>query len=289
VTAVTGWARKVPVHNSRSYLKNPHPVSPPVEAAPEPRLIACELAALDAVCACFAEFSPTHLLHLGAVTAVGDALRDPATATRVNTNATARLAELCADTGARMVFASTDMVFDGDQAPYAPDAPTAPLSQYGRTKAAAERAVCAMPHVVIARLPLMYGFPATPRPTTFVKQAAALRSGEPLRLFVDEYRTPIGLRDAARALVALATGELTGIVHVAGPERLSRYEMGERFAAALGVQKPNLVGISRTELATTEPRPQDLSLDGSRFAKDFPSVAPGAISAETIGKETVAT
>jgi len=128
----------------------------------------------------------------------------------------------------------------------------------------------------------MYGLPASPRETTFASQVRALRAGEPLRLFTDEFRTPISLRDAANALVGLCRTDLTGLIHVAGPERLSRYELVERCAVVMKIESPHLEPISRLSIDSPEPRPADLSLDAARFVRDHPKLAPGPILVESI-------
>jgi dTDP-4-dehydrorhamnose reductase len=246
-----------------------------------------DLADPTAIAAVLVKHRPTHIIHLAAVTAVADAWRDPQRATAVNTDATAQIADWANQHSAKMLFVSTDMVFDGETAPYDEDDEPQPLSCYGRTKAAAERAICELPGALIVRLPLMYGFPAAPRETTFVKQVAALRAGEPLTLFTDEYRTPISLIDAARALLALATSDVRGVIHVAGPERMSRYEMGVRFASALDIPHPNLIAASRLTVEAAEPRAADLSLDGERFTALFPALAPRPIGRATLGTSAV--
>ncbi|MCB9866861.1 MAG: SDR family oxidoreductase [Phycisphaerales bacterium] len=242
----------------------------------------CDLADSETLRARLDESQPDCVVHLGAVTAVGSAYGNPGYARRVNTDATRILGEWCAAHNRRLVFVSTDMVFDGESAPYSESAVAAPLSQYGRTKADAERAIAHLPGVLTVRLPLMYGFSFNSSDTTFAKQIAALRAGDPLNLFTDEYRTPVALADAARALVVLAASDLTGVIHVAGPERLSRYAMVERFAAALEIPHPKLVPISRLSIAAPEPRPADLSLDGRRFADLFTQCAPRPISPATL-------
>lgn len=224
-----------------------------------------------------AAFQPTHVLHVGAMTAVGEAYANPQEATRINSVATEVLAEAASSVDARFVFTSTDMVFDGASAPYKEDDAVCPLSHYGRTKAEAEGCLARLDRALVVRLPLMYGFPVARRPGTFAGQVAALRSGESLRLFTDEYRTPLWLADAAVALIALARSQETGVIHVAGPERLSRFEMGERFAECLGIGEPRIVAASRLDIDSAEPRPEDLSLDGSRFNALFPDVNPAPI------------
>jgi dTDP-4-dehydrorhamnose reductase len=237
----------------------------------------------DALRTCVAAFRPTHLVHLGAMSAVADCYSRPDEAHVVNTVATQVLAEAAEDVGARFIYSSTDMIFGGDAAPYREADPPKPLSHYGRTKAAAERVLIGMDGGLVVRIPLLCGLPCNGRETTFAKQIAALRSGQPLRLFTDEFRTPVWLADAARAIIGLARSALTGVIHIAGPERLSRYELLARGARLLGIASPNLIGISRLDVPAPEPRPADLSLDGSRFAQLFPKLAPEPLRAAVFG------
>lgn len=229
-----------------------------------------ELADPAALQVCARAFRPSHVLHIGAMTAVSECFARPDDATRVNTIATQALAEAAAEFGARFVFVSTDMVFAGDRAPYAETDPPLPLSQYGRTKAAAEIAIQHVRGTVTVRLPLLFGYPRTARTTTFASQIAALRDLKPLKLFTDEHRTPLWLPDAAAALLLIARSEATGVLHVAGPQRLSRYEMLTEAAAGLGVTESRLIPISRLSVQAGEPRPADLSLRDDRFASLFP-------------------
>ncbi len=241
-----------------------------------------DLRDLDALRAAVRDARPTHIMHLGAMTAVADCYADPAGAALANVRATEVLAEAAAQCGARLVFSSTDMVFDGSSPPYREDSPTCPLSTYGRTKVRAEQALAERPQALVVRIPLMYGFALNGRRTTFAQQMEALRAGRPLKLFVDEFRTVVWLADAARALIGLARGEACGLLHIAGPERLSRLELVRRCAALLGLSDAHLEPISRLDAAGPEPRPADLSLDGSRFASCYPALVPGPLRAEAL-------
>jgi dTDP-4-dehydrorhamnose reductase len=218
--------------------------------------------------------NPDIILHAAALARVDDCRRDPALARQVNVEATARLAAF----GGRFAFVSTDLVFDGERAPYREGDARLPLSVYGRTKADAEAAVLAVPGTAIVRVSLLAGPSKNGRPNFWDDLADALRAGRPATLFADEWRTPLAYADAARALVTLARSDAAGVWHAGGPERLSRLDMGRRLAAALGVSDAPLVAGERNAGAA-EPRPADVSLDSAKFRAAFPAWRPRAFDA----------
>jgi dTDP-4-dehydrorhamnose reductase len=224
----------------------------------------------EVVAAAFRHARPEVVLHAAAWARVADCQRDPAQAQRVNTEGSALLARLAAEAGARLLLVSTDLVFDGEQAPYRETATPTPVSIYGRTKAAAEAAVLAHPRTAAARVSLLFGPTRTGRPGFFDEQVAALRAGRSVTLFRDEWRTPLDLATAARALLTLALSEQSGVFHLGGPERLSRLEMGQRLADFLGITHPILTAVDRSQAPAPEPRPRDVSLDSSRWHAHFP-------------------
>jgi dTDP-4-dehydrorhamnose reductase len=230
----------------------------------------------DAVARAFRDVAPDAVVHAAALARVGDCHRDPDRAFRVNTAASAHLAELCAAAGARLVHVSTDLVFDGERPPYRETDPPAPLSVYGRSKAEAERAVLAHPGHVVVRVSLLFGPALTTSSSFFDQQVEALRAGRPVTLFEDEWRTPIDLATAARALVELARADVEGVFHLGGPERLSRLEMGRLLARHLGAGEELLRAVRRSDVPAGEPRPCDTSLDSGRWRAAFPHVpCPG--------------
>lgn len=228
---------------------------------------------------------PRAVIHLAAMSQVAQVRASPIEAHEVNVDATAELAAAAAEVGARFVFASTDMVFDGTSAPYTEEASPAPLSEYGRSKLRAESHVLRYPTAVVARLPLLFGVaPAARKPAFFEQLARRLLSpghGARARLFSDEFRTPLLYEDAAAALVRLAQPDgPSGVVHVPGPERLSRAAMGLALAQALQIAPEFDVIQSATAVgAAEEPRPADLSLSGERFRSAF-GCEPGRPTSE---------
>jgi dTDP-4-dehydrorhamnose reductase len=231
-----------------------------------------DVADAAAVAGAFREDRPAAVIHAAALSRVADCFHDPDRAGRVNVEGARVLAGLAADARVRLVLVSTDLVFDGERGWYAERDPPSPLSVYGRTKVAAERAALAAPGAVVARVSLLFGPGLTGRTGFFEQQAAALRAGRPLQLFEDEWRTPLSLRTAARALTALAASDIEGIVHVGGPERMSRLEMGRRLAAVLGSDASAIVPARREQVGAGEPRPRDTSLDSSRWRRRFPEL-----------------
>ena len=187
-----------------------------------------ELADPDAVRALVAGLCPAAIIHAAAAWTM------PALAQATIVAGSAAIAEAAAAHGARLIHLSTDMVFDGRRPPYREPDPPAPLSPYGEAKAAAEAAVAArLDDCVIVRTSLVTCFdPPDPRSAEVL---AALRGAGDLRLFTDEYRCPVCTSDLAAALVELIDQPYRGILHIAGPERLSRYALGRRIAAYYGL------------------------------------------------------
>ncbi len=181
---------------------------------------------------------------------------------------TRHVAAAASAVGARLVHLSSDMVFDGEHAPYCESDPPAPITAYGRAKAAAEQiAGECCPGAAIVRTSLIYGLrPADPR-TVWV--TSCLRERRPITLFTDEVRSPVWVKQLASALLELAGGQQTGNWHLAGPQPLSRYELGERLARAYGVDPAGITpGLGRDSGLI---RPRDLTLDVSKAQRELRS------------------
>ncbi len=210
---------------------------------------------------------PTAVLHLAAMADADACARDPRAAERVNVEATGRVAAAVAEVGARVVYTSSDLVFDGARAPYAEDDAPAPLGPYMATKAAGERAALAEAPgaALVARVALLYGL-RRGRKGCFTDQLVErLRRAEPVKLFVDQHRTPLLVDDAARLLCDLLERGATGVVHVAGPERVSRLEHGVAIARALGLDPAGCAPARMSDVAGLAPRPADVSLKIERL------------------------
>ncbi len=213
--------------------------------------------------------APQAIVVCTALPGIADCERDPALARALNCDLPAALARASAVRGLRLVHVSTDLVFAG--APprptgYREDDAVGPRSEYGRTKAAGEDLVLAAdPAAVVVRLPLLFGESFERAQGASDAIVAAVRRGEAPALFTDEWRTPLDAARAGRALVALAGRAESGLLHVAGEERLTRLDLGLRALAAAGFADPRALvrAATRAEKGHGD-RPADVALDASR-------------------------
>jgi dTDP-4-dehydrorhamnose reductase len=217
--------------------------------------------------------NPDVLIHTAAVSSAEAARRDLGRSWAVNVLATQFLSQWAAARDRRLVYTSTDLVFDGSSSWYTEDDKPNPILVYGQTKHAAERFVLEMPRGLVARFSLLIGPSRSGKEGYFDLTTAALKSGVPQAFFTDEFRTPLHYAVASRILIRLAGSETRGLIHVGGPERLSRYELMRRVAAVLGIASHLVQPNERDLVPFVEPRPADVSLSSSRLITLFPDLA----------------
>jgi dTDP-4-dehydrorhamnose reductase len=156
----------------------------------------------------------------------------------------AHVALAAATAGARLVHVSSDAVFSGAAPGYDERCLPDPVTPYGAAKAAAETAVKAIiPAAVIARTSLIIGDGDSPYEKLVHALAAGTRSGV---LFTDDVKCPVHVTDLASALLELAAAPQSGVRHVAGPDAVSRYELGLLVAARDGLDRAALPAGPRT-------------------------------------------
>lgn len=215
---------------------------------------------------------PDAILHAGAISSAAAVSQDPARAYAVNVLGTEVIASWCGEHDRRLLYTSTDLVFDGSGSWYREGDVPRPVVAYGASKLDGEPSVLATPRGLVARLSLLYGHALGPRKSYFDDAIGDLGRGVPRYFFVDEFRTPLGYQTASVILVRLIESAATGVVHVGGRERMSRFELMKRVAGPLmldtGLVRPN----SRGDAPGAEPRPADVSLDTSRLDALIPDV-----------------
>ncbi len=212
----------------------------------------------------FSSVHPDAVIHAAACSDINFCQTHQAETDRINRQAAVELAGLCANREIPFVFTSSDLVFDGERAPYREEDSVSPLNVYGEGKARAEREIFERwPRAIVCRLPPMFGPPAPGGSGFLGPMLEAIRSHVPLRLFVDEFRTPVSVRAAAEGLL-LALEKAKGLLHLGGPDRISRFDFGRLLVEALGGPANLLVPVSQRDVPQKAPRPRDVSLDSSR-------------------------
>ena len=230
-----------------------------------------DLLDFDAVRRVFQEQRPQLVIHCAAVSRSPDAQANPDLAWRINTDATTHLARLAAEIP--FVFFSSDLVFDGLPGNYDESATPNPLSVYAQTKVAAEKFVLANPRHTVLRAALNAGVSITGDRAFNEQMRLAWQRGETLRLFTDEFRCPIPAAVTARVVWELVNQKQAGIFHVAGSERLSRYEIGKLLAARWPQFNPRFEPALAKDYPSP-PRPRDASLNCAKVQSILPFQLP---------------
>jgi dTDP-4-dehydrorhamnose reductase len=210
------------------------------------------------------------VIHTAAMVSPDQCERDPSMAHAVNVEGTREIALWAEDRGARMVYFSTDLVFNGRKGMYSEEEAPDPLNVYGRTKLEGEeevRRVCT--RWVIVRLALSYGTTRGAKGDWTLSMRRALDAGQTLRLYTDQFRTPAYVGDTAEAVSRLAQGGGNGIYHMGGGERLSRYDFGQKFCHLFGLDEERFVPVLMGDAQMDAPRANDCSLDTEKLTREI--------------------
>ncbi len=230
-------------------------------AVPAPRVDIRDLGALTAL---FAAVRPATVIHTA--TTLGNKGGSPEDLWPVVAAGAANVAVAARSVGARLVHVSSDAIFAGRDAPYVESDVPSPVFDYGAAKAAAEEAVAAVdPGAALVRTSLIVSGgrgELSRHERTCLDLATGAATGA---LFTDEIRCPVAVDDLAAALVAVAATGHAGVLNVAGPEALSRHELGVRVATRHGLDAAAVP--ASTIAASGLTRPARVVLDSSAAAR----------------------
>jgi dTDP-4-dehydrorhamnose reductase len=176
--------------------------------------------------------------------------------------------------GVRLVYFSSDYVFAGDHGPYRETDAVGPLCVYGRHKLLAEAAAGA--DALIIRTTVVYG-PEVQGKNFIYRLRSMLGEGKSLTVPVDQIGSPTYGPNLARAAVALQRRGATGVYHVAGPQRISRYEFAREAATVFGLDPSLIRSVTTAELQQPAARPLDAGMisDKAQAELSFPLISCG--------------
>jgi dTDP-4-dehydrorhamnose reductase len=218
----------------------------------------------------FEEFKPDIVIHTAAIT---NPLPKPNQSSKeyydTNVNATKNIAELCEKYKSKMIYISTDLVYAGYRGSFLKeDAKLIPATLYAETKLMGEVKVQeSTENYLILRTALLYGTRLNHSRCHFHIMFNNLKNKKPIKLFIDQFRTPISLKDSAYIISELATKDLKNeIINLGGWERVSRCELGELLCDIGGFDK-NLIQKIKMEDIPNFPKVEDVSLNIEKLQK----------------------
>jgi len=207
------------------------------------------------------KIKPEIVMHTAAETNVDKCEKERDWAWKANAEATGNLAEICGKMSIKMLYVSTDYVFDGEKGSYAEEDAPNPVNYYGLTKLKGEELLkkhCS--DFVIARTSVLYGL--HPRKLNFATWVIeSLKRGKPIQVVDDHFNSPTLADNLAEALLETAEKDFKGVYHMAGSERISRYGFSLKIAETFGLDSSLIKPIKMSELkAWVARRPRDSSL-----------------------------
>jgi len=223
--------------------------------------VEADLARPGAALQVFAARRPRWAVHCAAAVDVDACEADPETAFRLNRDMAGHVAMAARAVGAKLVHISTDAVFDGERGGYTEEDEPHPVSVYGSSKLEGERVVLSeCPSALVARTNI-FGWNARPKLSLSEWFLERLRRGERCTGFTDVSFSPIAVADLSLGLLRLLSMPVSGVLHLAGGETISKYEFGLRIAEAFQLSPDPIVPGSVDALRPRARRAHRLGLD----------------------------
>ncbi len=225
----------------------------------------------------------THAFLLHGIGKLADCARDPAGTGKVNVIGMQRIIDELVERGIKIVFTSSDAVFDGTRGNWTEDDIPNPVMTYGRQKLEVERYLAAhSKNWIIARLSKVVGSDPGDH-SLFGEWVRRIDAGEPIRCAGDLMMNPIDVEDVVTALIELAQGDFCGIYNVGGPRAMSRLELLNIFVAAVrkyrAVDGSLVNACSIRDFAFNETRPLNQAMNCTKL---FEALGHGSESMEAV-------
>lgn len=219
----------------------------------------------------FAEFDFDAVIHAAGIAGVDYVENHYEESRESNIAGTLNVASACRRAGCHLVYISTNAVFDGSAAPYRETDPVRPINRYGCLKVECENLVReTVDRFTIVRPILMYGWnhpQCRPNPVTWL--LGKLGRGETVHMVNDVYENPLYNLQCGQVLWRVIERGLTGILHVAGGEAVSRYEFAAQVAAVFGLDRALIKPVESSFFPQIAPRPKNTSFVTERVRREL--------------------
>ncbi|MEM2117718.1 MAG: dTDP-4-dehydrorhamnose reductase [Candidatus Bathyarchaeia archaeon] len=258
-------------HKITSLTKNRYKIIPLYNTRPlHPNSIKLNITNLSETLTLFDKLRPNVVIHTASETNVDKCETEKEHAWRVNFEGTRNITLACARANAKLVYISTDYVFDGEKGNYTEQDKPNPINHYGLTKLEGEQQVTKnCKNYAILRTSVLYGW--HPLKQNFVTWTInQLKQNKQITVVDDHFNTPTLADNLAEIALEIVKRDLRGLFHTSGSERISRYEFAKQIAKTFNLNSHLIKPIKMNQLTTwIAKRPKDSSLNTSKIQKQL--------------------
>lgn len=213
----------------------------------------------------FEKIRPEVIIHAAAMVDVDFCEEHKEDARKVNVEGTRNIVEICKKYNCKLVFLSSDYVFDGQSGPYTEESPTKTVNYYAKTKLEAEEIVKKnLNNYIVIRSAILYGDDEGSKNSFITNILKKLRNNENVSMDNKIVKYPTLTDDVVQAIKKLIELDAKGIFHVSGNEAVTRYQWALRIAKAYGLSTTNIAPNGSPGKA---PRPVDIKLESAKIKK----------------------
>ncbi|MCW4018263.1 MAG: dTDP-4-dehydrorhamnose reductase [Candidatus Bathyarchaeota archaeon] len=219
------------------------------------------------------EIKPDAVVHAASMTNVDECDLSRELAWKINVEGTRNVAQAAEASKAFFLYISTDYVFDGEKGRYKETDLPSPINYYAYTKLKAEESVKgALINYCIARPSVIYGATTAAGKINFALWILnKLKNKEEIKVFVDQYNSPTLNTSLVDMTLEVLERRLTGVYHLSGASRISRYDFALSLAKTFGLDEALLVPARMKELSFPAKRPKDSSLNTAKAQRTLKS------------------
>jgi len=213
------------------------------------------------------EVQPDIVVNTAAHSSVDLCETDHSIADKLHVDITQDITQVCKDIDSKLVYISTDAVFQGElHKKYTELDQPNPINYYGKTKLQAEQITLnASSKNVVLRTAVIYGWHKKSRFTNWIIQT--LKENHIVDPFIDQYSTPTLVDDLAKSLLSIFEKNISGMFHATGKSCLNRYEFALVLASTFGLDKKLIKSVTSKEKKQDAPRPTSTCLDSRKLEK----------------------
>jgi len=210
-------------------------------------------------------YNPDIVLHTIAHSSVDLCETDHMIADKLHIDATQKIANACVCTDSKLIFLSTDAVFEGQlNKKYCEDDIPNPINYYGKTKLDAEKIVLnASLSNVVLRTSVIYGWHKKSRFTNWILDY--LKDGKKVDPFSDQFNTPTLIDDLVKAIFNIIDNDISGLYHATGKTCLNRYQFATLLARKFSYDPTLIHPVTKLEKKQNAPRPISTCLDSTKL------------------------